>query len=98
MVDWGETDLQAAIDRPTLHSEHMPSSFFPRQARPGVVSAENRVSEEVLRELAARGHRVERKGPFEHGRVMAATHRDDDARCEAAASSRFAIAYALALP
>jgi gamma-glutamyltranspeptidase/glutathione hydrolase len=98
LVDYGTSDLQASIDAPTLHSEHMPSSFFPRHARPGVVSIEDRLPAEVASALEARGHRLERKGGWEHGRVMAVTHRVDDGRCEAAASARFAAAYAIALP
>ncbi len=98
LVDHGVADLQEAIDSPTLHSEHMPSSFYPRRARPGVVSVEDRLDADVIAGLAARGHRIERKGGWEHGRVMAVTHRVDTGLFEAAASPRFAVAYALALP
>src|SRR5262249_15209059 len=94
----GERDLQAAIDAPTVHSEHMPSSFWPRQARPGVVHAESRIDAEVLRTLEARGHRVDRRGAWEHGRILAATADPAGGPNEAAASSRFAVAYAIALP
>ncbi len=94
----GERDLQAAIDAPTLHSEHMPSSFYPRRARPGVVSVESRFDPAVLRALEARGHRLERKGPWEHGRVLAAAVDPSGGPHEAAASPRFAVAYAIALP
>lgn len=94
----GEQDLQAAIDAPTVHSEHMPSSFYPRRARPGVVSVESRFDPAVLRALEARGHRLDRKGPWEHGRVLAATVDPAGGPHEAAASPRFAIAYAIALP
>ena len=94
----GERDLQAAIDAPTVHSEHMPSSFWPRRARPGVVSVESRFDPAVLRALEARGHRLDRKGPWEHGRVLAATVDPSGGPHEAAASPRFAIAYAIALP
>ena len=94
----GERDLQAAIDAPTVHSEHMPSSFWPRRARPGVVSVESRFDPAVLRALEARGHRLDRKGPWEHGRVLAATVDPAGGPHEAAASPRFAIAYAIALP
>jgi gamma-glutamyltranspeptidase / glutathione hydrolase len=94
----GERDLQAAIDAPTVHSEHMPSSFYPRCARPGVVAAESRFDPAVLRALEARGHRLERKGPWEHGRVLAAAFDPSGGPNEAAASPRFAIAYAIALP
>ena len=94
----GERDLQAAIDAPTVHSEHMPSSFWPRLARPGVVSVESRFDPAVLRELEARGHRLERKGAWDHGRVMAAAFDPSGGPQEAAASPRFAVAYAIALP
>jgi gamma-glutamyltranspeptidase/glutathione hydrolase len=98
LVDFGEADLQTAIDRPSLHSEHMPSSFYPRRARPGVVCVEDRMPAETLAALEARGHRLVRSGGWEHGRVMAVTRRSSDGRCEAAASPRGAIAYAIALP
>ena len=94
----GERDLQAAIDAPTVHSEHMPSSFWPRRARPGVVSVESRFDPAVQRALEARGHRLDRKGPWDHGRVLAAAVDPAGGPQEAAASPRFAIAYAIALP
>jgi gamma-glutamyltranspeptidase/glutathione hydrolase len=94
----GERDLQAAIDAPTVHSEHMPSSFWPRRARPGVVSVEERFAASTLRALEARGHRLERKGPWDHGRVLATAAEPAGGPCEAAASPRFAVAYAIALP
>jgi len=94
----GERDLQTAIDAPTVHSEHMPSSFYPRRARPAVVSVELRLDAAVLAELAARGHVLEHKGPWEHGRVLAAAWDPSSGLLEAAASPRFAVAYAIALP
>jgi len=98
LVDFAAPDLQASIDEPTLHSEHMPSSFFPRRADPAAVSVESRFAEETLVELERRGHRLRRKGPFAHGRVLAVTRDPESGLCEAAASSRFDIAYAIALP
>ena len=38
-------NLQEAIDAPAWHSEHFPSSFWPRTARPGVLVLEGRVPE-----------------------------------------------------
>jgi hypothetical protein len=70
--------------------------FYPRCA--ASVAARSRCDPEVLRALAARGHRIERKGPWEHGRVLAATCDPSGGPNEAAASPRFAIAYAIALP
>ena len=52
----------------------------------------------MLRALEARGHRLERKGPWDHGRVLAAAVDPAGGPCEAAASPRFAVAYAIALP
>jgi gamma-glutamyltranspeptidase/glutathione hydrolase len=98
LVDFGERDLQASIDAPSVHSEHMPSSFFPRHARPGVLSLEDRVPEAVQAELAARGHVLERKGGWEHGRVLATLWDPESGLLEAAASPRFGVAYAIALP
>ena len=98
LVDFGFEDLQEAIDAPTVHSEHWPESFYPRLANPGLVDAETRIEEDTLAALERRGHRVRRSGRWRHGRVMAASYRPDDGLCEAAASPRSAIAYAIALP
>jgi gamma-glutamyltranspeptidase/glutathione hydrolase len=97
-VDFGARDLQQAIDAPTLHVEHAPSSFYPRLAQPGVVHAEERIPPEVIAALEARGHRVRRVGPWSHGRVLAASFDPSSGLCEAAASPRFQVAYAIALP
>ena len=98
LVDFGFRDLQAAIDAPTVHSDHAPSSFYPRLAQLGAVAAEDRIDPEVLAELEARGHEVSRSGPYTHGRVMAVTHDPETGLCEAGASPRGAVAYAIALP
>ena len=97
LVDFGATDLQEAIDRPTLHSLHMPLSFYPHNARPGVLAAEPRFEPGVLEELETRGHRVERSGEWDHGRVMAVTHNAETGLCESAASPRGQVAYATTL-
>jgi gamma-glutamyltranspeptidase/glutathione hydrolase len=36
-------NLQEAIDCPAFHNEHMPSSFYPRAAHPGLVALEARL-------------------------------------------------------
>jgi gamma-glutamyltranspeptidase/glutathione hydrolase len=66
-----DLDLQQAIDAPTFHSEHFPSSFYPRRARPGVVVVEERIGGEVIEELRSRGHLVEVSGPWSLGRMCA---------------------------
>jgi gamma-glutamyltranspeptidase/glutathione hydrolase len=98
LIDFGMCDLQEAIDAPTAHSLHMPSSFFPRQAEPGVVAVEARIRADVISGLETRGHRVRQGGPWDHGRVMAVTHDPNSGCCEAAASPRSETAYAAALP
>ena len=97
VVDFAARDLQSAIDAPTVHSHHMPDSFYPRQAQPGVVAAESRIDAAVLDELERRGHRVRRGAAWEHGRVLAVARDPESGLCEGAASPRFAIASAAAL-
>src|ERR671911_49745 len=41
-------DLQAAIDAPEFHTDHFPSSFYPRQAQPRLLALEARFREEVV--------------------------------------------------
>ena len=43
-VEFG-LDLQQALDTPTVHTTHFPSSFYPRNAYPGRVEAESRLPE-----------------------------------------------------
>ena len=49
--------LQEALDAPTVHSVHFPSSFYPRAAYPGRVVAEGRIGSDVIAELKRRGPR-----------------------------------------
>ncbi len=67
----GGLGLQEAIDAPTFHSAHFPSSFHPRQALPGRLVAEARLGADVLRELRRRGHDVEESGDWSLGRLSA---------------------------
>jgi gamma-glutamyltranspeptidase/glutathione hydrolase len=68
-VDFG-MNLQEALDAPTVHSDHFPSSFYPRQAFPLVVFAENRIPAEVLQELERRGHKIRVADGWAHGKSM----------------------------
>ena len=65
-------DLQAAIDAPTWHTTHFPSSFYPRESRPGEVLVEGRMDRGVVTELERRGHRVVVEDDWSLGRVSAA--------------------------
>lgn len=70
-------NTQEAIDAPSWHSTHAPSSFAPRPAEPGGVRAESRLGGEVLAELVRRGHRVTDAGAWSLGRISAAGVRAD---------------------
>jgi gamma-glutamyltranspeptidase/glutathione hydrolase len=87
-------DLQAAIDAPEFHSEHFPSSFYPRAARPGSLALESRFAAETVAELRERGHRVELAGPWSLGRVSAVA-RDPDGQLRAGANPRTMQGYAV---
>jgi gamma-glutamyltranspeptidase/glutathione hydrolase len=69
-------NLQEAIDAPAWHSEHFPSSFWPRTARPGVLVLEGRVPAETVQELRRRGHEVEVNDDWSEGRLTAASRED----------------------
>ncbi|HEY0421031.1 MAG TPA: gamma-glutamyltransferase, partial [Acetobacteraceae bacterium] len=64
--------IQQAIDAPSFHTEHWPSSFWPRVARPGKVVLEGRYDPAVLAELNRRGHKAEMGGEWSEGRLSAA--------------------------
>ncbi len=86
-------DLQAAIDAPMFHTDHFPSSFFPRAAAPGVIEIEERVDPEVVDGLRARGHVVVVAPPWALGRLSAVA-RDGDL-LKAAANPRGMQGYAV---
>jgi gamma-glutamyltranspeptidase/glutathione hydrolase len=98
LLDFEAPDLQAAIDAPSAHSSHMPSSFYPRHVEPGRLCIEDRIAATVREELSRRGHDVQADGPWSHGRLLAAAFSSERGLAEAAASSRFGIAWAIALP
>ena len=69
-------NLQQAIDFPSFHSAHMPSSFYPRQAQPRVLDVESRVDAAVVEDLRRRGHLVNVRPAWSLGRVSAVARRD----------------------
>jgi gamma-glutamyltranspeptidase/glutathione hydrolase len=85
-------NLQEAIDAPAWHTEHFPSSFWPRTARPGVVVVEGRVPKATVEELRRRGHTVEVGEDWSEGRLTAASK--DGRRRRAAANPRGMQGYA----
>jgi len=68
-VEFG-MDIQEALDAPTVHSAHFPSSFYPRAAFPGRMAAEGRIPPEAIADLERRGHRVDVVGDWVQGKVQ----------------------------
>ena len=70
-------DLQAAIDAPSFHTDHAPSSFHPRHAEPRSLSLEERWGDAVAEDLRRRGHDVVVTDPWSLGRVTAVSRGAD---------------------
>ena len=68
-VDFG-MNIQEALDAPTVHSAHFPSSFYPREAYPGRVVVEGRIPQDAIAELERRGHEVVVADDWVNGKVM----------------------------
>jgi gamma-glutamyltranspeptidase/glutathione hydrolase len=92
-VDQG-LNLQEAIDSPDFHTEHLISSFFPREFAPRSLLVEERFGDEVARELRARDHDVTVTPPWSLGRVTAVAREHGQLR--AAANARGMQGYAVA--
>jgi gamma-glutamyltranspeptidase/glutathione hydrolase len=86
-------NLQEAIDLPLFHTQAFPSSFYPREARPGHLTVEESIGEAALAELTRRGHLVERAPAWTVGRLTAA-ETSVDGLLRAAATPRLMQAYA----
>ena len=93
-VDFG-MNLQEALDEPTIHSVHFPSSFYPREAFPGRLVAESRIPTEIIAGLEARGHEVELTGPWANGKVLAVRYDQKRGVILGAASPKGSIGYAV---
>ena len=87
-------DLQAAIDAPAFHTNHLVSSFHPRGFEPRAVELEARFDEPVVAELRERGHDVRVADPWSLGRVSAVA-REPDGVLKAAANPRGMQGYAV---
>ena len=92
VVDFG-MNLQEAIDQPTFHTLHIPSSFYPHDRTPGGVVLEGRISREVSKELKGRGHEVQIGGDWVHGKVMAVRIDRTHGALQGAVSPRSQIGY-----
>ncbi|MBZ4324101.1 gamma-glutamyltransferase family protein [Streptomyces huiliensis] len=91
-VDFGMSP-QEAVEAATFHTEHVPTSFHPRQASPlGVVVEEGGFADATVAELRRRGHEVRNAPALSLGKVCA-TGPDGDGGVLAAASPRGGQAY-----
>ncbi len=93
VVDQG-LDLQEAIDAPDWHTDHLISSFYPREFVPRSLDVESRFGEEVIAELRRRGHDVTVTDAWSLGRVSAVAR--DGGQLRAAANARGMQGYAVA--
>ena len=69
-------NLQQAIDFPSFHSAHMPSSFYPRESHPLRLDVEERIGSTAVDELRRRGHDVHVQPPWSLGRISAVARRN----------------------
>jgi gamma-glutamyltranspeptidase/glutathione hydrolase len=91
-VDFG-LDLQAAIDAPSFHTNHFPSSFYPRGTHPRQIEIEGRFPQATIHELRDRGHDVVVTDGWLLGRVSAVAR--EGGTLKAAANPRGMQAYAV---
>jgi gamma-glutamyltranspeptidase / glutathione hydrolase len=66
-------NLQQSIDFPAYHTDHFPSSFYPRGSIPRSLTVESRTSRRVVDDLAGRGHQTAISPPWSLGRISAVT-------------------------
>ncbi len=86
-------NLQEAIDAPAFHTDHFPSSFWPRGVAERSVDVEGRWDREVVEDLRGRGHEVTVGEPWSLGRLSAVS-REPDGTLRAAANPRGMQGYA----
>jgi gamma-glutamyltranspeptidase/glutathione hydrolase len=86
-------NLQEAIDMPMSHTMHFPSSFYPRDRKPGHLALESSFGSDVIEDLRQRGHQIEEVPQWSVGRLTAAAL-DEDGLMHAAATPRLMQAYA----
>lgn len=94
-VALGGAGLQEAIEAPAFHSVHLPSSFYPHEAQPGVALVEGRIGEDVVDALRARGHRVGVSGDWQLGRLCAVARDPGTGQLRAGSNPRGMTGYAV---
>jgi len=87
-------NLQEAIDAPDWHTDHLISSFYPREFKARALSVEARFGEDVIRDLRGRGHDLTVTPDWSLGRVSAVQR--EEGRLRAGANPRGMQGYAIA--
>ena len=93
-VEFG-MDVQLAIDMPSVHTIHVPSSFWPHDAHPGVVHVESRINGDVIEGLKRKGHKIVVNDPWSHGRCLAIRYNPETGVMFGGASPRTGDPYAV---
>ncbi|NGO80172.1 gamma-glutamyltransferase family protein [Streptomyces sp. YC504] len=91
----GGLDLQGAIDAPNWHTDHVPSSFYPRGMLPGQLTVESRLGDRTVEELRRRGHQVTVGAPWSEGRLSAVARDPETGVLSAGANPRGMQGYAV---
>ncbi len=86
-------NLQQAIDAPAFHTEHFPSSFYPREYVPGNLTLEGRFGKDLREDLRRRGHRLVIDDDWSIGRLSAVAR--EEGLLKGAANPRFMQGYAI---
>ena len=86
-------NLQESIDAPMFHTDHMPSSFWPRSWQPASLTAEARLPAKTIAALRRKGHRVTVSDDWSQGRLAAVAQ--VDGMLKAAANPRGMQGYAV---
>ena len=71
-----------------------PSSFYPRDMTPGELVVEDRLGDDVIAALAARGHGITRAGPWTLGRLCVVSRDPETGLLAAGANPRASQGYA----
>ncbi len=93
-VEFG-MNIQEAIDAPNLSTTHFPSSFYPRSAHPGRVTADSLLPPETIAGLRRRGHEIVLSGPWQGGKMLAIRYDKANGVIMGAASPKGNIGYSM---
>jgi gamma-glutamyltranspeptidase/glutathione hydrolase len=90
-----DMNVQAALDAPTVHSNHFPGSFWPHAVKPGEVAIEPRIPQDVIQGLRKKGHKIVVSEPWSHGRCLAICYNAENDIFLGGASPRTGDAYVI---